>query len=412
MNPSGFVKHGELPYEALKREVMEETGVAIEPKGLLAVRCSQKDWWLVFLADYVSGTPRSDNKENSEALFMPCDEALARPDITDATKTLIGLAKKGQLLTLNEAYASLPSSEGRVMFSQKIPIIRNKGETNMTHENLKGRVAVITGAGGVLCSGFAKDLAAQGARVAVLDLRAEAAQAVADDIKAAGGQALAVSCNVLEKESLEEARKAVNAAFGPCDILINGAGGNSPLGTTSKDTFSMSDLSEKAEGVKTFFDLDAKGIEFVFNLNFLGTLLTTQCFAKEMVGRENTSILNISSMNSYKPLTRIPAYSAAKAAVSNFTQFMAVHFAEVGLRVNAIAPGFFSTIQNKALLYNEDGSLTARSEKILGHTPLGRFGKTDDLTGALLFLCDETYSGFITGVVLPVDGGFSAYSGV
>ena len=282
----------------------------------------------------------------------------------------------------------------------------------MNHENLKGRVAVITGAGGVLCSGFAKDLAAQGARVAVLDIRLEAAQTVADEIKAAGGEALAVACNVLEMASLEAAKTEINAAFGACDILINGAGGNSPLGTTSKDTFELTDLAQKAEGVKTFFDLDPKGIEFVFNLNFLGTLLTTQCFAKEMVGRENCCILNISSMNSYKPLTRIPAYSAAKAAVSNFTQFMAVHFAPVGLRVNAIAPGFFSTNQNKALLYNEDGSLTPRSEKILGHTPLGRFGETRDLAGSLLFLCDETYSAFITGVVLPVDGGFSAYSGV
>jgi len=282
----------------------------------------------------------------------------------------------------------------------------------MNHENLKGRVAVITGAGGVLCSGFAKDLAAQGARVAVLDIRLEAAQTVENEIKAAGGEALAVTCNVLEMASLEAAKAEINAAFGACDILINGAGGNSPLGTTSKDTFELTDLAQKAEGVKTFFDLDPKGIEFVFNLNFLGTLLTTQCFAKEMVGRENCCILNISSMNSYKPLTRIPAYSAAKAAVSNFTQFMAVHFAPVSLRVNAIAPGFFSTNQNKALLYNEDGSLTPRSEKILGHTPLGRFGETRDLAGSLLFLCDETYSAFITGVVLPVDGGFSAYSGV
>lgn len=280
------------------------------------------------------------------------------------------------------------------------------------HENLKDRVAVITGAGGVLCSAFAKDLAAQGVKTAVLDIRLEAAQTVADEICASGGQALAVACNVLEKESLEQARSQVNEAFGVCDILINGAGGNSPLGTTTKDNFSLQDLTEKAEGVKTFFDLDPKGIEFVFNLNFLGTLLTTQCFAREMVGRDNSCILNISSMNSYKPLTRIPAYSAAKAAVSNFTQFMAVHFADVGLRVNAIAPGFFSTNQNKALLYNEDGSLTPRSQKILGHTPLGRFGVTQDLSGALLFLCDETYSAFITGVVLPVDGGFSAFSGV
>lgn len=282
----------------------------------------------------------------------------------------------------------------------------------MLNENLKGRVAVITGGGGVLCSGFAKDLASFGVKVAVLDLREDAAQKVVDEINADGGTALAVGCNVLEAESLENARQKINSTLGTCDILINGAGGNSPLGTTTKDTLEFSDLAEKAEGVKTFFDLDAKGIEFVFNLNFLGTLLTTQCFAKNMVGKEHACILNISSMNSYRPLTRIPAYSAAKAAVSNFTQFMAVHFADVGIRVNAIAPGFFSTNQNKTLLFNEDGSLTARSNKIISHTPLRRFGVPSDLTGALIFLCDEEYSGFITGVILPVDGGFSAYSGV
>ena len=282
----------------------------------------------------------------------------------------------------------------------------------MLNENLKGRVAVITGGGGVLCSGFAKDLASFGVKVAVLDLREDAAQKVVDEINADVGTALAVGCNVLEAESLENARQKINSTLGTCDILINGAGGNSPLGTTTKDTLEFSDLAEKAEGVKTFFDLDAKGIEFVFNLNFLGTLLTTQCFAKDMVGKEHACILNISSMNAYRPLTRIPAYSAAKAAVSNFTQFMAVHFADVGIRVNAIAPGFFSTNQNKTLLFNEDGSLTARSNKIISHTPLRRFGVPSDLTGALIFLCDEEYSGFITGVILPVDGGFSAYSGV
>ena len=280
------------------------------------------------------------------------------------------------------------------------------------HENLKGRVAVITGAGGVLCSGFAKDLAAQGVKVAVLDLNKDAAQAVADEIVAAGGTALAVACNVLEKESLDAARALINETLGTCDILINGAGGNNPKGTTSKEKLELCDIAEKAEGVKTFFDLDPKGIEFVFNLNFLGTLLTTQSFAVDMVGKENTTIINISSMNAFRPLTKIPAYSAAKAAISNFTQFMAVHFSDVGIRVNAIAPGFFSTNQNKALLFNEDGSLSPRSEKIIGHTPLGRFGKTEDLTGSLLFLADETYSGFITGVILPVDGGFAAYSGV
>lgn len=282
----------------------------------------------------------------------------------------------------------------------------------MFHENLKNRVAVITGGGGVLCGGFAKDLAALGIKVAVLDLNEAAAQAVVDEIKANGGEAIAVGCNVLEAESLEAAKAKINAAYGSCDILINGAGGNNPKGTTSKETLELKDIAEKAEDVKTFFDLDPKGIEFVFNLNFLGTLLTTQCFAKEMVGKENACIINISSMNSFRPLTKIPAYSAAKAAISNFTQWMAVHFADVGIRVNAIAPGFFSTNQNKALLFNEDGSLTPRSNKIITHTPLRRFGVPADLTGSLYFLCDEEYSGFITGIILPVDGGFAAYSGV
>lgn len=280
------------------------------------------------------------------------------------------------------------------------------------HSNLKGRVAVVTGGGGVLCSGFAKDLAAQGMKVAVLDINADAANRVADEIIAAGGEAVGIACNVLETASLEAARKTVNETFGKCDLLLNGAGGNNPKGTTSKDTLELSDLENKVEGVKTFFDLQPDGIQFVFNLNILGPLLTTQVFAVDMVGRENTCIINVSSMNAYKPLTRIPAYSAAKAGVSNMTQWMAVHFADVGIRVNAIAPGFFSTNQNKTLLYNPDGSLSARSEKIISHTPLRRFGTTDDLTGSLLFLADETYSAFVTGVIIPIDGGFSAYAGV
>ena len=282
----------------------------------------------------------------------------------------------------------------------------------MVHENLNGRVAVITGGGGVLCSGFAKDLAAQGVKVAILDLREEAAQKVADEIKAAGGEALAVGCNVLESESLEAAREKINAALGSCDILVNGAGGNSPLGTTTKDTLELEDIAHKAEGVKTFFDLDPKGVEFVFNLNFLGTLLPTQVFARDMAKKAGSVILNVSSMNSFRPLTKIPAYSGAKAAVSNFTQWLAVHFSKVGIRVNAIAPGFFVTNQNRGMLMNADGSLTPRSEKILAHTPMGRFGEVDDLTGTLLWLCDNGASGFVNGVVVPIDGGFAAYSGV
>ena len=280
------------------------------------------------------------------------------------------------------------------------------------HENLKNRVAVVTGGGGVLCGGFAKDLARQGMKVAILDLRLEAAEKVAEEIKAEGFEAKGFACNVLEKESMEKAREEILEAYGTCDLLVNGAGGNNAKGNTTKEKFQMCDLENTSEEIKTFFDLDPSGIEFVFNLNFLGTLIPTQVFAKDMIGKPHATIINISSMNSYKPLTKIPAYSAAKAAISNFTQFMAVHFSEVGLRVNAIAPGFFSTNQNKALLYNEDGSLTPRSEKILGHTPLGRFGVPEDLTGSLLFLADENYSKFVTGVIIPVDGGFSAYSGV
>ena len=282
----------------------------------------------------------------------------------------------------------------------------------MQHSNLKDRVAVVTGAGGVLCSGFSKDLAAQGVKVALLDINASAAEKAAEEIRSDGGTAIAVACNVLDPESLKAARDTVNAQLGTVDILLNGAGGNNPKGTTSRDKLELADLTEKAEGIKTFFDLDPEGIQFVFNLNFLGTLLTTQAFAGDMIGKKHSCIINISSMNAFRPLTRIPAYSAAKAAVSNFTQFMAVHFSDVGIRVNAMAPGFFSTNQNKTLLYNPDGSLSERSKKIIGHTPLGRFGTTDDLTGTLLYLADEEYSGFVTGVIIPIDGGFSAYSGV
>ena len=282
----------------------------------------------------------------------------------------------------------------------------------MTHENLKGRVAVVTGGGGVLCGDFAKALARQGVKVAVLDLNEAAAQKVVDEITAAGGEAIAVGCNVLEPESMENARKIVNEKLGTCDILLNGAGGNNPKGTTTKETLEAVDLTNKDENIKTFFDLDPQGISFVFNLNFLGTLIPTQVFARDMAQKKNTCIVMVSSMNAYRPLTKIPAYSAAKAAVTNFTQFMAVHFADVGSRVNAIAPGFFSTNQNKTLLWNPDGTPTARTGKILAATPMKRFGEPEELDGTLLFLCDEAYSGFITGTTIPVDGGFNAYSGV
>ncbi len=282
----------------------------------------------------------------------------------------------------------------------------------MVHENLNGRVAVVTGGGGVICGAFAKTLAKQGVKVAVLDLNENAAQGVADEIKAAGGEAIAVGCDVLNTESMEQARKTVNEAFGTCDILLNGAGGNNPKGTTTKETLEKIDLIEKDENVKTFFDLDPQGISFVFDLNFLGTLIPTQVFARDMAEKENACIVMVSSMNAYRPLTKIPAYSAAKAAVKNFTEFMAVHFAEVGIRVNAIAPGFFSTNQNKTLLWNDDGTPTARTGKILAATPMKRFGETEELDGALLFLCDEAYSSFVTGTTVIVDGGFNAYSGV
>ena len=276
--------------------------------------------------------------------------------------------------------------------------------------DLSNKVAVVTGAGGVLCSGFAKTLAACGAKVAVLDLRLEAAQKVADEITADGGTALAVSANVLEKASLETACKEVTEKLGVCDILINGAGGNNPKGTTDNETLSLADLDNP--NLRTFFDLDPDGVSFVFNLNFIGTLLPTQAFAKDMAKKGNGIILNISSMNAFRPLTKIPAYSAAKAAVSNFTQWLAVHFAPVGIRVNAIAPGFFVTNQNYNLLFDAEGNPTARSKKILSHTPMGRFGEPSDLTGTLLWLCDDNASGFVNGVVIPVDGGFAAYSGV
>lgn len=280
--------------------------------------------------------------------------------------------------------------------------------------NLGGKVVVVTGAGGVLCSGFAKTAAACGAKVAVLDLNLEAAKKIAEEITAEGGVAVAVEANVLDKKSMEAAKAVIDEKLGSCDVLINGAGGNNPKGSTTKDYLEEQDLENIAEesGIKTFFDLDPDGISFVFNLNFLGTLIPTQVFAKDMAKKTGTSIINVSSMNAFRPLTRIPAYSGAKAAVSNFTQWLAVHFSKVGIRVNAIAPGFFSTNQNKALLFNPDGTLSARSEKILAHTPMGRFGVPEDLDGVLQFLLNEKASGFVNGVVIPVDGGFAAYSGV
>ncbi|MBQ2676275.1 MAG: SDR family oxidoreductase [Clostridia bacterium] len=280
---------------------------------------------------------------------------------------------------------------------------------NVLNTDLSGKVAVVTGAGGVLCSNFAKVLARAGAKVALLDLNEEAAKGFADEIVAEGGVAKAYGCNVLDKAICGEVAEKVMADFGPCDILVNGAGGNNPKATTDKEYFELGDIDADT---KSFFDLDENGVGFVFNLNFLGTLIPTQCFAKQMVGREGCNILNVSSMNAYTPLTKIPAYSGAKAAISNFTQWLAVHFSKVGIRVNAIAPGFFSTKQNAKLLFNEDGTPTARTGKILAATPMGRFGESEELEGGLLFLLNNDAASFITGVVLPIDGGFSAYSGV
>ena len=281
---------------------------------------------------------------------------------------------------------------------------------NVLNTDLSGKVAVVTGAGGVLCSVMAKDLARAGAKVALLNRTFEKAKAVEEAILAEGGIAKAYACNVLDKNMVEEVAKQVEADLGPCDILLNGAGGNNPRATTDKEYYESGDIDSD---VKTFFDLEESGVEAVFNLNFLGTLIPTQAFAKQMLGRKSCSILNISSMNAYTPLTKIPAYSGAKAAVSNFTQWLAVHFSKEGIRVNAIAPGFFATAQNKALLFNEDGTPTPRTGKILAATPMGRFGDSEtELSGALLFLLNNEAAGFITGVTLPVDGGFSAYSGV
>jgi len=278
--------------------------------------------------------------------------------------------------------------------------------------DLSGKVAAVTGGSGVLCGCMAKALAECGAQVAVLGRRMEPLESVVSEIKAAGGQAMAFSCDVLKRDTLEAATQAIEAEFGPIDILINGAGGNHPKGTTPKSYLEPADLVDAQEGLKTFFDLDMPSIEFVFNLNFIGTLLPIQVFSRSMAERGSGVIINVSSMSAFKPLTRIPAYSGAKAAVNNLTQWLAVHLSKVGVRVNAIAPGFFLSEQNRSLLTNDDGSLTERGGMILAHTPAGRFGKPEDLTGALLWLVNDEAASFVTGTVIPVDGGFNAFAGV
>ena len=270
-----------------------------------------------------------------------------------------------------------------------------------------GKVVVVTGAGGLICGAMASAFARSGAKVACLDLNEDAVKKLADELKAEGCIAEGYKANVLEPEALEQVHQAVLRDLGPCDILVNGAGGNNPRATTDNEY-----QHEAKEGGKSFFDLDPAGVDFVFKLNFQGTLLPTQAFAKDMVSKKSGVILNISSMNAYTPLTKIPAYSAAKAGISNFTQWLATHFAGTGIRCNAIAPGFLVSAQNKALLFNEDGTPTARSAKILNGTPTARFVDADELIGATLFLCDDKSASAITGVVLPVDAGFAAYSGV
>ena len=269
--------------------------------------------------------------------------------------------------------------------------------------NLENKVAVITGAGGIICSEFAKALAECGAKVALLDINYEAAAKFAEEI---GDNAIAIRCNCLDKESIIEAKKTVNESFGEVNFLINGAGGNNPRASTDNET-----MTPDLEGVKDFFALEESGLKFVFDLNITSAFLVTQVFATDMV-KTGGNIINISSMNAYRPLTKIPAYSAAKAGISNFTQWLAVHFAPCNIRCNAIAPGFFVTNQNRALLFNEDGTPTARTGKILAATPMKKFGEISDLIGTLLWLADDNASGFVTGTVIPVDGGFSAYSGV
>ena len=276
----------------------------------------------------------------------------------------------------------------------------------LTH-NFEGKVVVVTGAGGVLCGDMARAYAIAGAKVAALDLNEEAVKKLADELKAEGYVCEGYKANVLDREVLEEVHQQVLKDLGPCDILINGAGGNNPRATTDNEY-----QHEAKEGQKTFFDLDAAGVDFVFKLNFQGTLLPTQVFAKDMVDRKSGNILNISSMNAYTPLTKIPAYSGAKAGISNFTQWLATHFAGTGIRCNAIAPGFLVSNQNRALLFNEDGTPTARAGKILNGTPMGRFAESEELLGGMFFLTDDKAASAVTGVILPIDCGFAAYSGV
>ncbi|AFL84763.1 dehydrogenase of unknown specificity, short-chain alcohol dehydrogenase like protein [Belliella baltica DSM 15883] len=280
---------------------------------------------------------------------------------------------------------------------------------NQQQSSLAGKVAVITGGYGTLCQALAKALADQGVKIAILGRNLEKAQNFASELNKLGAKAIGIKADVLNKEELEQANFEIKEKLGPCDFLINGAGGNHPNGTTTKPIMEEGDLENKS--LKTFFDLDLEGFKYVFDLNMLGTLLPTQVFSKEMIGRAECTIINISSVAAIKPLSKVLSYGSAKAAISNFTEWLAVHFSQMGIRVNAIAPGFFLANQNRTLLTNPDGSLTPRGQQIIQNTPLGRFGKPEDLNSTLLWLLDPK-SAFVTGIIVPVDGGFTAYSGV
>lgn len=278
------------------------------------------------------------------------------------------------------------------------------------HINLEDKVAVVTGGSGVLGSVLCESLAQAGAKVVVLARNKKKINNIVNQIREQGGKAYGYSVDVLNKAALEAVHKDVLATVGSCSILINGAGGNHEKATTSKEYFNMEDLQDDMQ--QTLFDLDLNAVEGLFNLNFIGTLLPTQIFAKDMVDQKDATIINISSMNAFRPLTKIPAYSGAKAAISNFTQWLAIYFSKVGIRVNAIAPGFFLTEQNESLMHKENGELSERANKILSQTPLERFGEPEELVGTLLWLVDYQSSSFVNGIVVPIDGGFSAYSGV